>query len=156
MLLAVRLAWILCLMGGLSACSSPPPPKHARQHAASASVTKKKVTKKKRKSDTKSGLPDLKHGLSKEEVRTALRKMDAGVTGCYAVEFGGRKHGGGRIVVAIRVSRSGKIKRAEVAESTFGNATFEGCVADMARHLEFPGAKGETEVVKAYSLEKKD
>ncbi len=163
MLPAVRLALTLCLVGWLSACASPPPPKQAR-HEAGADVTahehskgnQKNKKKKKRKPDSDSGPPDLGHGLSKEEVRSVLRKMDAGVSGCYALEFAGRKHGGGRIVIALRVARTGKIKRAEVSESTFGNASFEGCVAAMARRLEFPVAKGETEVVKAYSLEKKD
>jgi len=163
MLPAVRLALALLLLGWLCACASRPPPKDARRQVASdhepqqnSKAGKKRKKKGKRKTDADSGPPDLGHGLSKEEVRSVLRRMDAGVSGCYALEFAGRKHGGGRIVIAIRVARSGKIKRAVVSESTFGNAAFEGCVADMARRLEFPVAKGETQVVKAYSLEKKD
>jgi hypothetical protein len=162
MLPAVRLALTLLLVGWLAACASTPSPKQARSEAASEAdardhakaKAKRKKRNQKRRSD--SGPPDLGHGLSKEEVRSVLRKMDAGVSGCYALEFAGKKHGGGRIVVAIRIARTGKIKRAVVSESTFANASFEGCVADMAGRLEFPVAKGETEVVKAYSLEKKD
>jgi hypothetical protein len=161
MLPAVRLALVVLLVGWLAACASTPSPKQARSEVASEASSRddaeaNQKRKKKRKSDADSGPPDLGHGLSKKEVRSVLRKMDAGVSGCYALEFAGRKHGGGRIVVALRVARTGKIKRAVVSESTFANASFEECVADMARRLEFPVAKGETEVVKAYSLEKKD
>ena len=78
--------------------------------------------------------------------------MDPAVSSCYAVEYGGKIHGGGRIVLTWQVSPDGRVRDVAVAESTFDSEVFEGCVTQAAKELKFPMAPGATEVVKAFNL----
>src|SRR5262249_19102317 len=88
--------------------------------------------------------------LPEGEVDRVLAQHEAELLRCHAVA---RPPGyvGGALTVKLRVSRDGKVGRAQIEESSLGHWPTERCVLETVRTLRFPPPSGgEAEV--AYPL----
>lgn len=100
--------------------------------------------------------PAVPDELTGDLVRPVLAQMDGAVSGCYALEYGGQQDGGGRLVVDWRIAPNGRVESAMIAESSFGNPSFESCVLEEAQGLRFPEAMRPTQLSKPYLVRRND
>jgi TonB family protein len=138
-----RLLRLLALAFAVAGCAHTPPP------APSTPVAKARPAPKPTK-------PPIPKELTGDLVRPVLAQMDGVVSGCYALEYGGRQDSGGRLVVDWMIAPNGKVESASIAESSFGNPSFEGCVLEEAQDLKFPAAVQPTQISKPYLVRDRD
>ena len=100
--------------------------------------------------------PVIPDELTGDLVRPVLAQMDGAVSGCYALEYGGQRDAGGRLVVDWVIAPSGKVESASIAESSFGNPSFESCVLEEAQGLLFPEAERPTQLSKPYLVRRNE
>ena len=136
--------WFLLSMFALAGCSSASPPEPATPPIAHARRAPSRAE------------PSIPARLTGDLVRPVLARMDGAVSGCYAIEYGGQEADGGRLVVDWMIAPSGKVESVSIAESSFGNPSFESCVLQEALGLEFPTARNPTQIRKPYLVRRDD
>jgi hypothetical protein len=86
--------------------------------------------------------PRVSGYLSPEQVMRVVRANMAAVRYCYENELARQPSLRGRIVIAWRVNREGRVASPRVGSSTMGNARVEGCIVRQVRNWRFPEPDG--------------
>ncbi len=88
-------------------------------------------------------LAGAEHGsLSREAIRSVVRRHINEVRYCYEQQLQRRPELAGRVVVSFIISSTGTVQSAFVSESTLSNASAEGCIAQAVRRWTFPAPTG--------------
>jgi TonB family protein len=80
--------------------------------------------------------------LDAQEIQAGVAPHAAALNGCYQTELKQKKFLTGRMLVEIRVSKTGQVGAASVAESDLGDWAVERCVLGVARGMTFAKPKG--------------
>jgi hypothetical protein len=136
----------VCLVLLMTGCAATPTPESVTPKSATLvplSASPHVVEAPTVEEETLEGGP----GLTPEQVSEVLiNRSSLAVGGCHAVEYSGRLPEPGFVVVDLAIERSGHVRSARVAESSYQQGTLPQCVASVTRELSFPSAPGETEV----------
>ena len=86
--------------------------------------------------------PRVSGYLSPEQIMRVVRQNQAAVRYCYESELQRQPSLRGRIEIAWRINREGRVTTSRVARSTMGNARVEGCIVRQVRNWRFPEPDG--------------
>ena len=78
--------------------------------------------------------------LTTNEIRRIIASQRQRIDTCYTRR---KRPGGGRINIAITILNTGKVMKADVASSSFGDPTLENCVAFWMKAVKFPKFDGD-------------
>jgi TonB family protein len=80
--------------------------------------------------------------LDAQEIQAGVSPHAAALNGCYQTELKQKKFLTGRMLVEIRVNKTGQVYAASVAESDLGDWAVERCVLGIARRMTFAQPEG--------------
>lgn len=92
--------------------------------------------------------PHVSGYLSPEQIMRVVRQNQAAVRYCYEAQLQRQPSLRGRIEIAWRINREGRVTTSRVARSTMGNPGVEGCIVRQVRNWRFDTPDGgEVDVV---------
>ncbi len=92
--------------------------------------------------------PHVSGYLSPEQIMRVVRQNQAAVRYCYEAQLQRQPTLRGRIEIAWRINREGRVTTSRVARSTMGNPGVEGCIVRQVRNWRFDQPDGgEVDVV---------
>lgn len=92
--------------------------------------------------------PHVSGYLSPEQIMRVVRQNQAAVRYCYEAQLQRQPSLRGRIEIAWRINREGRVTTSRVARSTMGNPGVEGCIVRQVRNWRFDQPDGgEVDVV---------
>lgn len=92
--------------------------------------------------------PHVSGYLSPEQIMRVVRQNQAAVRYCYEAQLQRQPSLHGRIEIAWRINREGRVTTSRVARSTMGNPGVEGCIVRQVRNWRFDQPDGgEVDVV---------
>ncbi|MFO0681955.1 MAG: AgmX/PglI C-terminal domain-containing protein [Sandaracinus sp.] len=92
--------------------------------------------------------PHVSGYLSPEQIMRVVRQNQAAVRYCYEAQLQRQPSLRGRIEIAWRINREGRVTTSRVARSTMGNPSVEGCIVRQVRNWRFDQPDGgEVDVV---------
>ena len=92
--------------------------------------------------------PHVSGYLSPEQIMRVVRQNQAAVRYCYENQLQRQPSLRGRIEIAWRINREGRVTTSRVARSTMGNPGVEGCIVRQVRNWHFDQPDGgEVDVV---------
>jgi len=92
--------------------------------------------------------PHVSGYLSPEQIMRVVRQNQAAVRYCYENQLQRQPSLRGRIEIAWRMNREGRVTTSRVARSTMGNPGVEGCIVRQVRNWRFDQPDGgEVDVV---------
>lgn len=97
--------------------------------------------------------PQAKGTMDKQVLRKVVQSHGAEIRACYAAQL--KKHPAleGKVAVRFRISASGSVAFAEVAQSTVANVELESCIVGQLASWVFPAPIGGGEVLVTYPFE---
>jgi outer membrane biosynthesis protein TonB len=90
------------------------------------------------------GAGDSDGSLSKEQINKVVRAHLAGVKYCYEKELQHKTSLSGGVDVFWVIQPDGTVSKANVKQSTMGDAAVEGCIVRQVKQWQFPKAPGQT------------
>jgi outer membrane biosynthesis protein TonB len=91
-----------------------------------------------------SGGGDTDGSLSREQINKVVRAHLAGVKYCYEKELQHKTSLAGGVDVFWVIQPDGTVSKANVKQSTMGDAAVEGCIVRQVKQWQFPKAPGQT------------
>jgi hypothetical protein len=82
--------------------------------------------------------------LSKEQINKVVRAHLAGVKYCYEKELQHKSSLAGGVDIFWVIQPDGSVSKANVKQSTMGDAAVEGCIVRQVKQWQFPKAPGQT------------
>jgi len=92
------------------------------------------------------GAGDTDGSLSKEQINKVVRAHLAGIKYCYEKELQHKSSLAGGIDVFWVIQPDGSVSRAQVKNTTMGDAAVEGCILRQVKQWQFPKAPAQTTV----------
>jgi TonB family protein len=96
------------------------------------------------------GRAEVRGSLDKEIIRRIIRRHINEVKYCYEKELSATPNLNGRVMIQFTISATGQVVASVVQNSTVGNRTVEGCIAQAVRRWMFPKPKGGGIVIVSY------
>jgi len=87
---------------------------------------------------------DTDGSLSKEQIAKVVRAHMAGVKYCYEKELQHKTSLSGGVDIFWVIQPDGTVSKANVKQSTMGDAAVEGCIVRQVKQWSFPKAPGQT------------
>jgi hypothetical protein len=91
-----------------------------------------------------SGGGDTDGSLSKEQINKVVRAHLAGVKYCYEKELQHKTSLAGGVDIFWVIQADGTVSKANVKQSSMGDAAVEGCIVRQVKQWQFPKAPGQT------------
>ena len=92
------------------------------------------------------GAGDTDGSLSKEQINKVVRAHLAGIKYCYEKELQHKASLSGGIDIFWVIQPDGTVSKANVKNTTMGDAAVEGCIVRQVKQWQFPKAPGQTTV----------
>ncbi|XGC82204.1 AgmX/PglI C-terminal domain-containing protein [Bdellovibrio bacteriovorus] len=92
-------------------------------------------------------------GLDRDQIIAVINRNKGQIIYCYEKGLQAQPSIGGRVAVAFVIGASGRITTANVAESSLGSRTVEGCMLSKMKTWQFPRPVGKVNVDVLYPFE---